>query len=496
MTSGLVKKPFWLALFAGAFSALGQAPVSLPWFTLCGLACFVYLHLKSSGPRQAARIAWGFGAGYFALAMVWIIEPFLVDVSRHGWMAPFALLGMSAGLALFWGIAGAFAKGLSSAGVTGALVWAFALGAAELARSYVLTGFPWALIGHVWIGWAPMQLAAWIGPHGLTAFTLICPALAVGLWPNRMRVATAVGIFAGVYGVALWLLSQPLNEREGPTVRLIQPNAPQHLKWHRDHVQSFFDRQIAFTAIKADLKPDLIIWPETAVPTLLENADSALEYISQAAGDVPVIVGIQRSQDGQAFNSLAVLGADGTVSEVYDKHHLVPFGEYIPAMGFLSVLPFGSFVEEHGFGYTAGPGARLLDLGAYGKVLPLICYEAVFPQDVNATNETPDWILQITNDAWFGNWIGPYQHLAQARLRAVEQGRALVRVANTGVSGVIDSKGQVIAQLDLNTAGFLDTQVPLAEEETLYSRTGDWSILLVYLAALVAIFGRARRKRH
>jgi len=341
-----------------------------------------------------------------------------------------------------------------------------------------------------------MQLAAWIGPHGLTAFTLICPALAVGLWPNRMRVATAVGIFAGVYGVALWLLSQPLNEREGPTVRLIQPNAPQHLKWHRDHVQSFFDRQIAFTAIKADLKPDLIIWPETAVPTLLENADSALEYISQAAGDVPVIVGIQRSQDGQAFNSLAVLGADGTVSEVYDKHHLVPFGEYIPAMGFLSVLPFGSFVEEHGFGYTAGPGARLLDLGAYGKVLPLICYEAVFPQDVNATNETPDWILQITNDAWFGNWIGPYQHLAQARLRAVEQGRALVRVANTGVSGVIDSKGQVIAQLDLNTAGFLDTQVPLAEEETLYSRTGDWSILLVYLAALVAIFGRARRKRH
>lgn len=486
------RRPIWAALLAGAVAGLGQVPVSLAPITLVILAVVFHLHRRCPAPKTAAIVGFGFGFGYFLVTLLWILEPFFVDIARHGWMAPFALAGLAAGMALFWAVAGALAK-LVSGPWAQALAWAAALALAELARSYVLTGFPWALIGHVWIGWGPMQLAAWIGPHGLTFLTVLFPALMLGLWPKRAAVLATAAVALALAGGGAWQARQPVPDGPGTVVRLVQPNAAQHLKWHPDHVREFFDLQVALTAAgDPKTRPDLIVWPETAVPTRLENAGYALALVSEAAQGVPVALGIQRFEAGEAFNSLAVIDSTGAVTEVYDKHHLVPFGEYIPALWVFRYLPFGAFVQEHGFGYTPGPGARVLDLGALGRVLPLICYEAIFPQDLRVS-ERPDWLLQVTNDAWFGNWVGPYQHLAQARLRAVEQGLPMARVANTGVSAMIDPRGTVTAQLPLNKAGYRDVLLPGALAPTVYASTGDGPWAVLYLLLLGAAWGAKRR---
>jgi len=463
-------------------AALGQAPVSLPWATLAGLTIAFLLHGRTERAKAAFWIGWAFGAGYFAASLFWIVEPFFVDPVRHGWMAPFALIFTAGGFALFWGAAAGLARWLAGGGWAGALAWAVCLALAELARSYVLTGFPWALIGHVWIGWGPMQLAAWIGPHGLTLLTLLGVTFVVTAWrQKRALVPVTLAPFVALYGLGSWQADRIIPEpgQIRPVLRLVQPNAAQHLKWDPDHALEFFERQIAYTAADALPRPDLIIWPETSVPAVLHRAGPAFERITDAADGVPVILGIQRLEDQRAYNSLVLLDKSGVVADIYDKYHLVPFGEYVPAGGLLSRFGISTFSAQQGFGYSPGPGAQLLDLGRLGQVLPLICYEAIFPQDVNAAPERPAWLLQITNDAWFGQVAGPYQHLAQARLRAVEQGLPMVRVANTGISAVIDARGRIEAQLALGEAGYLDAGLPPALPRTLYARTGDWPPIAV-----------------
>lgn len=508
------------ALLLGALAALGQAPVSVPWFTLAALAGAFMLFLGAGGVRRAAWIGWALGVGYFAAALFWIVEPFLVDIPRHGWMAPFALAFTAGGFALFWG--GAFAlamwlwrgpawPGLAArrAGAAdpqgaekqpgpwrAALFWAVALTFMELARSYVLTGFPWALLGHAWVGWAPMQLAAWVGPVGLTLLTVLAPALLVAAWPRRAAVALTLLLFAALYGAGMWQARAHLAEPLGPVVRLVQPNAAQRLKWDPAYAEGFFLRQLEFTAAAGvNGRPALVIWPETAIPNVLNRAGAMLQAVARASGGVPVALGIQRLEDGRGYNSLAVLDAEGGVADLYDKYHLVPFGEYLPLSDYLDTVGMTLFGADAGFGFSPGPGARLLDLGPLGRVLPLICYEAIFPQNLRAAPERPDWILQVTNDAWFGQISGPYQHLAQARLRAVEQGLPLVRVANTGVSAVIDARGNVLQSLPLGEAGWLDAALPPPLPPTLYARTGDApvALLLVLAIALGAIRRRQRR---
>jgi len=473
-----------LALAAGALAALGQAPLGLWPAGLAGLLGGLLLFLATRTWRTAFATGWAFGTGYFTLALFWIVEPFLVDVARHGWMAPFALLFLSGGLALFWGAAFAVAR---IAG--GALAWAAALGLAELARGYVLTGFPWALVGYIWTDSGALQWAAVAGPYGLTFATLLLVALSWALaerfghlvWVAALPVAAA-GLVLG--GAALRPPPDDLSDR--PVVRLVQPNAPQHEKWDPDKVIGFYQRQLAYSAAPATPAPDLVIWPETAIPWRLEGAAPALGQIAETSV-APVILGLNRSEDVRFFNSLIVVGEGGGVSHLYDKHHLVPFGEFIPFGGLTRWLGIRSFAARDGYGYSAGAGARVLDLGPLGAALPLICYEAIFPQDVRAAPSRPDWLLQITNDAWFGRISGPYQHLAQARVRAVEQGLPMVRVANTGVSAVIDAGGRVLASIPLGEAGWLDTPLPPAHAPTLYARTGDWPVFVLMLATLAGL---------
>lgn len=481
----------------GALAAAGQAPLGYWWLTLPALAAVTVLVASRPTAGGAALAAWAAGTGYFGATMFWIVEPFMVDAATDGWMAPFALVFMAGGMALFWALAGA-AAALGQGRPARALGFALGLAATDLLRGYVLTGFPWALVGHVWIGTPVMQAAAWAGPVGLTLLTTLAaaaPSLASG---RRMRFAATLAATATI--AALWLagaarLAQPLPGPADPVrVRLVQPNATQALKWRADKWDEFVARQFALTAEPAAQPLDLVVWPETAVPWLLERSGSLLPDIAAAAGGVPVAIGIQRAEGLSYYNSLVFAGADGTVGHIYDKWHLVPFGEYVPFGDRLAGFGIAAFAAQSGYGYSAGAGPAVVDLGRAGKVLPLICYEAVFPQDLR-TETRPDWILQVTNDGWFGDLAGPYQHLAQARLRAVEQGLPLLRTANTGVSAVIDARGRVLQSLPLNAAGRIDAAVPAALPPTLYSRTGDWPATILLAAGLLALAIAARRRR-
>lgn len=463
----------------GAVAALGQAPVGAWPLTIVALALIFGLFLRSDGWRQAAGLGWTFGTGYFLISLNWIVEPFLVDVARHGWMAPFALLGLAGGLALFWAAALLLGRimGGTAAGFVGGL------GLLELARGYVFTGFPWAQPGHVLIDTPLLHWASYLGSSGLTALVLLA---AVVLWQGVMggRVALlALAVLALLWPIGAALTPRTETPPDAAIVRLIQPNAPQREKWNPDRMQFFFDRQLMFSAA-GEKRPDLIVWPETAVPVLLENAARTLEVISETAGGVPVVAGLQRLDAQRLYNSLAFVESGGSVTAVYDKHHLVPFGEYMPYGDLLAQWGIHGMAANAGQGFSSGPGAQVINMGALGRALPLICYEGVFAQDLRAAPERADFILLITNDAWFGKFSGPYQHLAQARLRSAEFGLPMIRVANTGVSAMIDASGRVTEALPLGEAGWRDAALPPALPPTVYARIGDVAMLVIFLVLL------------
>lgn len=492
--AGMAPLRRWLIVIAiGALAALGQAPFGIWPATLLMLALVFGLFLNTASWRQAAGLGWAFGTGYFLLALSWIVEPFLIDVARHGWMAPFALLGLAAGLALFWaaGLALGRAAGGGSAGFIGGLALL------EAARGYLFTGFPWAQPGHVLIDTAMLHWASYVGSLGLTALLL---GGAAALWHAvagvRAAGAVVVVLLGLLWPLGAWLRPEAAADADAPIVRLIQPNAPQHEKWQADKIQGFFDRQILFTQA-GETRPDLIVWPETAVPVMLNSAAPTLEVISEAAGGVPVVVGLQRYDGARLYNSLALVEAGGTVAAVYDKHHLVPFGEYVPFGDWLGQIGIHGLAANEGQGYSSGPGAQVIDLGDLGRALPLICYEGVFPQDVRSAPERPDFMLLITNDAWFGQVSGPYQHLAQARLRSAEQGLPMIRVANTGVSAMIDATGQITAEIPMGRAGWRDAPLPPPLGPTIYARTGDLAMLvLLGLLLGLSLLGNRRRAPH
>lgn len=479
-------RPGWrllgTAALLGVGVAAGHAPLGWWWLALPALVGLMALIAAQTRPGRAAWIAWLGGAGHFGAALFWIVEPFLVDIARHGWMAPFALLAMGFGLALFWALAGwlaAWMGGGSMRARAGALT--LALAGAELARGHVFTGFPWAMPGHVWLETPVAQISAVVGASGLTALMLgvaALPVLAGTEWPRRVAgTALALALLVGgwVWGEAR-LAAPVVGEPLGINLRLVQPNAPQHLKWHPDWVWHFFERQLDLTAEPPSPgapTPDLVIWSETAIPWLLDEAGPALEWIAEAAGGTSVALGVQRRDGARYFNSLALLEGDaGALRAVYDKHHLVPFGEYVPLVEALLGEGYGGLAARQLAGYSKGAGPELMDFGAAGQVLPLICYEAVFPRHLRATAR-PDWVLQATNDAWFGQISGPFQHLAQARFRAIEMGLPVVRAANTGVSAVIDARGRMQASLGLGQAAVLDAPLPAADAPTVFARWGE-----------------------
>lgn len=480
----------WRPFLAGVAAASGQAPWDLWPVALLGYGYLTFLVAGAQGWSPRLFRAWVGGVGHFAAAMFWIVEPFLIDPARDGWMAPFGATFMATGLALFWMFAGWIA-GLGRDRPTRALAFAAGLAAADLLRSYVLTGFPWALAGHIWIATPVAQVAAWVGPVGLSILTLALAALPVTTLGATRRFGVGLGsaaaLLAGVWVFGVAQLASPDTPRENAIrVRLVQPNATQSLKWQPGMWEVFLNRQLDATAAPAEKPLDLVVWPETSVPYLVEDAGFIFEDALAASQGVPVAMGIQRAEGARFYNALIAIRPDRQPFASYDKVHLVPFGEYIPFGDQLARFGISAFAAQQGNGYSAGTTRRLMDLGQAGKVLPLICYEAVFAQDLRATPGRADWILQVTNDGWFGALAGPYQHLAQARLRAIEQGLPLLRTANTGITAVIDARGRVLHSLALNTEGWLDADVPPARAQTFYARWGDIPVTMLLAGIILA----------
>ncbi|MEM8569310.1 MAG: apolipoprotein N-acyltransferase [Pseudomonadota bacterium] len=488
---------------------LAQAPVSLPLVYVAALPVLFWLHGQAENAWSGFKIGWCAGLGYFAVVLFWIVEPFLVDIETHGWMAPIALLSMVAGLALFWGAAFALAAALRPEPMARVFVLASAWAFMEIARAHVFTGFPWGLLAYGWIGTPVAQALALVGPHGLDFLTM-AGGLSLGLLRWRPSVV-AIALFCGLAAFGTWRLSQPVAPRtDGFTVRVVQPNATQDIKWDPVYTQIFYERLLTLTAAvpEGGAAPDAVIWPETAVPFLLgERLDLQSEIATLAGPNTSVFLGIRRRETapelptGQVwFNSLAVLLSEtGAAEHVYDKHHLVPFGEYIPYGNHLARWGWPWLTGLTGGGFEAGPGPQVLTPSGIPPFLPLICYEAIFTNLATRPGDRPDWFVQVTNDAWFGNISGPYQHLAQAQARAIEYGIPLARSANTGISAIIDPYGRIEVELALGTAGYADAPLAAPLPPTLYSRLGNAPILFisitVFLLTLSKVYSGLVRRR-
>lgn len=453
------------SFLCGASLALGQAPFDFPFILLIAFPALVLLIDEVPSVRSGAWLGWMAGFGYFAAGLSWIIEPFFVDFARHGWMAPFAIFFLAGGLALFWAIGFGLAAWMAPKGWARSLALVACLAAMEWVRGHILTGFPWALPAYALTETPLMQAAAWLGPYGLSLALLFVLALPARGWVPTLA---ALCLLAG--GWALGERRIGPAQDTGKIIRLVQPNAPQHLKWQSDQIPVFYARQIEASAARG--RRDAVVWPETAVPFLAGERPDLLQEMTQAAR-APVIYGLRRSTGPRLWHNSVAVAASGEDLALADKVHLVPFGEYMPLADLFARYGIFGLAAEDVSGFT--PGERLAPMSVPGlpDFLPLICYEAVFPEEVRAALGGAGWMVHITNDAWFGEWTGPYQHLAQARFRAVEQGMPVARAANTGISAMIDPYGQITASIPLGEHGHVDASLPRALPRTAYAKWGE-----------------------
>lgn len=492
-----------LALACGAVSALGLPPFGLWPLAFAGVSLFLLI-LETGKPlswRSGFGAGWLFGLGYFAVAFHWIGYAFLVDAATYLWMMPFMLGALAGGMAIYWGLAAVAARRLGSGGLRLALFFAAATGIVEWLRGHLFTGFPWAAPGLMADGMGGLaQAASLIGMTGLTVLIILWASLPYALTAPRGR-GTVLAVLAialllpGLWGWgALRLAGAGTEMVPGVSFRIVQPNISQEQKWREDNARAIFDQLKQLSAMATAGQPEGIgrithlVWPESAVPFLIdENAVARAELQPLLGGRTTLITGsIRREGDGEApdvFNSVIVF--DGLAQPIahYDKWRLVPGGEFLPFGWLLEPLGFRKVVRTPG-SFTAGPGPRSILLPGGLKAALLVCYEVIFPGRLIDAEDRPQVLINVTNDGWFGRSTGPWQHLAQARMRAIEQGLPVIRAANTGVSAVIDSHGRYLQQLPLMEEGVIDSPLPAAIATTVYSVWGDGILLLLLVTIL------------
>lgn len=512
-----------LAFAAGAGSAASLPPLNLSVILLLTLPILVLLldgAAREASPRRrlvaAGWIGWWFGFGYFLLGLWWIGSAFLVEAAAFGWMIPFAVTGLPAGLALFSAVATVLAALLWVPGPGRIVALAVGFAAAEWLRGHILTGFPWNGFGYALAAnEATMQGAALVGAYGLAFLAVLifaAPAMLVsggrftGLRGAAACIA-ALAVLGGLYGYGTLRLADggaATPAAPATPLRIVQPSIDQTEKWNPELRSQVFETYLALSeeppAGGGDL-PDnlLVIWPESAIPFFLSDAPLAAEAI----GDIlpeggRLLTGAVRHQPRKSdpavtdyFNSILEVTRDGTVRPLYDKVHLVPFGEYLPFQDFLERVGLRQLTELPG-GFSAGHDRVTLHLDRLPPVGPLICYEIIFPGAAVDPTDRPAWLLNVTNDAWFGRTPGPHQHLLQARMRAVEEGVPVVRAANTGISALVDPYGRVLDRLGLDETGVIDADLPAAIAPPPYARFGDLP-LFAALALSALGLGCARR---
>jgi apolipoprotein N-acyltransferase len=501
------------AILLGIVAATALPPFDFVPALLVAFPGLIWLEDGSADHRAAFALGWSFGFGFFVAGLYWIGAALLVDVAQFGWLLPFAVLGVPAGLAIFTGLAllasHAVCNRFNVGGTPRILVLAVAWASAEWLRGHVLTGFPWNLIGYAWAGDFPggvvmLQTTAWVGIYGLSVLTVVVASL-----PARLGDLSGERKYAPFAAVALAALlaaggAVRLGDDTGTlvpgiTLRLVQPSIPQSLRNDPAENAANFRRLLALTRSPSETPPKLVIWPEGSAPPFLGRDVTARQAIAAAIPPGSIaLVGTVRTDPHPArpehiWNSLEAIDSQGHILASYDKAHLVPFGEYVPLR---SILPINK-ITPGTIDFSAGPGPRTIALPGVPPFSPLICYEAIFPGAVVDANDRPDWLLNITNDAWYGYTSGPFQHFAIARTRAVEEGLPLVRDGNNGISAVIDPYGRIGREFALDGVGVLDATLPAKLPPTLYSRIGDWGFggLLLALLLLTAAprLWRARR---
>lgn len=532
-----------IAFLAGAASALALPPTDIwpvPFITFPVLVWLVdgAAAGRLGGVPAAATAGWWFGFGYFLAGLYWVGHAFLVDAKTFGWLLPFAVIALPAGMALYTALGLALARMIWTRGAARVLALALALTVAEWLRGHLFSGFPWnaygyALISPLWLA----QGAALIGIWGLTFLAVAIYASPAVLADDRSEtkrpwlapaLSVAVIVALAIYG-AIRLNRTPTGYVEGVRLRIMQPNLQQDEKFNYAQKQQVMSRYLALSDRASGPQSTGVrdvthlIWPESAFPFFLTREADAL---AQIAGLLPkgtvLITGAVRPPETKpgepitrAYNSIYVIDHDGSIVSVYDKVHLVPFGEYLPFQSLLERLGLMQLTKVHG-GFIAGDRRRNQHVPGAPSFLPLVCYEIIFPADavprseragwlydhvgryvdwpfVAGSGERPGWLLNLTNDGWFGASAGPYQHFQQARVRAIEEGLPLVRAANTGISAVVDPLGRVIASLPLGTEGVLDAPLPQAIPPTIYARAGDGPLAVMVGLALLLVM-RARRK--
>ena len=497
-----------LAFLLGAFGVLAQPPFHIWPAMIVSLTGLIWLLDGGVGrPRPVAACAfraWAFGFGYFAAGIWWIANAFVARGPEFYPLIPFAVTLAPAGLALFWAAAGAVCGAWWPASPRRIAVFALAVFAVEYLRGHILTGFPWQMAGMAWTPGGPVaQGAAWIGLYGLSLVTLYAFAAPAALWgppgaggaraPWMRGAPLAVGavMICALFGAGLGRLADADPALTDVRVRLVQAAIPQDQKWLAENRGLVAERYLDLTAWPDLEYVDLVVWPEAALPILFPDSYGVTlaALTDLLAGRAALMTGVYRSSPGddEYRNALAVLdftGAGPRIDGLYDKVKLVPFGEFTPGGKLLTSLGFRLPNAVSG-GFTPGEASAVLETDVAPPFAPLICYEIIFPRFIPRGDRRPQWMLNISNDSWFGNSAGPRQHFAQARFRAIEEGLPVIRSASGGISGAIDAYGRVRAELAPGEPAVLDTAIPVAGAVTFYSRYGDLASLLLCVALVL-----------
>jgi len=505
---------YGLAFLLGALLAGALPPVDLTPLIFIAFPGLLWLDEGSASIWASARLGYVFGLGFFVAGLYWIAAALFVDIGSFWWALPFAALGLPA-LMAFWPAAALLVTAVGTSRLrlsptARICLFAVAWGAAEWGRGYAFTGLPWNLVGYAWSGGFPgalavLQSAAWVGIYGLSFLTVLAASLPAlfgtpSLLPlsSLRRGAPALGAAALILlpaaagAVRLHLLP---TASTATWLRLVQPSIAQSLKWDSSAAEANFHRLTELSGSPADHPLAAVLWPEAAATFLIERDAVHRNAIAAVAPkNGYLITGALRANPPpgpvtQVWNSIEAVDHEGTIRARYDKAHLVPFGEYVP---FREWLPIGK-ITPGAIDLSAGPGPQTIALPGLPGFAPLVCYEAIFPGAATDPRARPAWILNVTNDAWYGRSSGPFQHFAIARTRAIEEGVPLVRVANNGISGVVDSAGRVLARTSLDAVTYADVALPEAGPPTLYSRAGDWLFVGLLIAGLVPVFVRSRR---
>ncbi|MFC6790463.1 apolipoprotein N-acyltransferase [Methylobacterium komagatae] len=512
---------------AGAIGALAMPPYGFLPALAVSLTLAVWM-MDGAGLGRSRKgrlgpaflLGWAWGFGFLTAGLWWLGKAFLVEADEFLWALPLGVIGLPFGLGLFYGAGFSFAGILWSRGPSRIAALALGLSGLEWLRGHVLTGFPWNVLGmalgqSLWL----MQSAAYLGLYGLTVLAVLIAAAPATLFDGGSALrrfgptVAAVAVLAGLGFAGFERLRAPDPTVPAVRLRLVQPNLQQDAKFRPENRDDIVDRYIELSERPpepGDPAPTHIVWPESALPFLIQREADTRERI--AAGLKPhrvLMTGAARTDEPlpgerpRIYNAIMVIEADGTITDTYDKVHLVPFGEYLP--GFLDetlrALGLRQFVAIPG-GFTAGNPAtqRILTVPGLPPVVGTICYEAIFPAAIRPVGQPvdaakpPGLILNVTNDGWFGDTPGPRQHLAQARLRAVEEGLPMVRDANTGISAVIDPHGRILGQTKIDVETYLDADLPgRIEGGTPYARYGDWLFAgMLVICAGLSLAGRER----